>query len=426
MSLLRDFLEVAPPGTAETLAALACAESLTDSVALAIYERVSVPGLSAENFVFAFKYSGLTEPRNSEWNLAPALRQELVSECVLAVDASKAVHRMLLSLAENGENRKRAGTEVPSYLFTEAGLAYHLAGAGELEEALKHYSEASKGAFTGAQWLGANLAEEQERVGVIPAGRVETTFLRAWVLFREGQRRDAMPLFRKVAATDLEMREVAISLHILGNDNNRGQRRDSERQLRRSIEIGEGLDNQFHVAQTLHSLANLLSRQGRRFDEAEKAYQRSIKILGELDNQLGVAQTLHSLANMLSRQGRRFDEAEKAYQRSIEIDGKLDNQCGVAQTLHSLANLLSRQEGRFDEAEKAYKRSIAIGEKLRNDNHLAQVLRSYALAIESRSPDETIELLQRSLDINRRRGNQRYVRLVERTIREVRRRVEGR
>ena len=43
---------------------------------------------------------------------------------------------------------------------------------------------------------------------------------------REGNQQDAMPLFRKVASTDRLMREVAISLHILGNENNRGQRRE--------------------------------------------------------------------------------------------------------------------------------------------------------------------------------------------------------
>lgn len=66
MSLLAAFLEGSAQGTAETLAALACAESLTDVVAIGIYEKVPVADLSAEDFISAFKYSGLTEPRNSE------------------------------------------------------------------------------------------------------------------------------------------------------------------------------------------------------------------------------------------------------------------------------------------------------------------------------------------------------------------------
>jgi tetratricopeptide (TPR) repeat protein len=456
MSLLNAFLEAAPPGTARALAALACAESLTDSVALAIYEQAPAPGLAADDFVSAFKYSGLTEPRNSEWNLAPTLRRELIASPELETEARQAVHQLLLSLGLDDANRPKAGADVPSYLFTEAGRAYHFAGTGNLNEAFEHYSEASKGGFTGAQWLGAKLAEEQERNGVIPEGHVETTFLRAWVMLQEGHRQAAMPMFRQVAATDLVKREVAISLHLIGNDNTRGQRQEAERELRRSIEIREAIGDQLGIAQTLHSLANMLVRQDR-FTEAEKAYRDSVDIGEAIGNQFHVAQTLHSLANMLARQDR-FEEAEKAYRDSIEIDGKLGNQFGVAQTLHSLANMLARQDrfeeaerayrdslelsnqfgeaqtlhslanmlarqGRSEEAEKAYRDSIDIGEKLRNDNHLAQVLRSYALAIETRAPDRALSLLERSLEINRRRGNRRFVGLVERTIRDVRRRI---
>jgi len=188
MSLLDEFLEFAPPGSAVTLAALACAESLTDAVAMAIYARVPIDHLTPEEFVSAFKYSGLTEPRNSEWNLSSALRKELVTANALAQGQKRAVHELLLSLGQDEKNRAKAGSEVPSYLFTDAGAVYHLAGAGRTEEALKYYSNASKGVLTGAQWLGAKLAEEQELSGAIPTGRIETTFLRALVLWREGQK----------------------------------------------------------------------------------------------------------------------------------------------------------------------------------------------------------------------------------------------
>ncbi|NHN92744.1 tetratricopeptide repeat protein [Acetobacter sicerae] len=386
MSRLSSFLDGAPEGTATTLAALACAESLTDAVALAIYQKVPVPGLSAEKFIAGFKYSGLTEPRNSEWNLLPALREELVGKKRLLPKATgEEIHKDLLALGQVEANRQRAGTEIPSYLFTEAGQAYHFAGTGAVQTALEHYSAASRGPFNGAQWLGAKLAAEQERNHVIPEGAVETTFLRALVMLREGHKRDAMPLFRRVATTNREMREVAISLHIIGNDNNRGQRREAERELHRSIEIDKKLGNEF-----------------------------------------GVAQTLHSLANLLGRQNGRFKEAEDAYRESIEILKKLGNEFGVSQTLHSLANLLSRQNGRFKEAESAYRESINLGKKLRNDNHMAQALRSYGLAIEQHSPDEALLLLQQSLEINRRHRKWEFVRRLERDIRNMEARTTSR
>lgn len=171
MSRLSSFLDGAPEGTAITLTALACAESLTDQVALDICKMFLVRGLSPEEFVSGFKYCGLTEPRNSEWNLTPALREELIDGKLLPKDASTAVHSYLLSLGQTENNRQRAGSEIPSYLFTNAGQAYHLAGVGETEAALKQYSAASTGPFNGAQWLGAKLATEQERTKVIPEGR---------------------------------------------------------------------------------------------------------------------------------------------------------------------------------------------------------------------------------------------------------------
>ena len=381
MSVLDDFLSGAPDGVGPTLAALACAESLTDDVARAIYKNVPVPGLNADQFLSAFKYSGLTEPRNSEWNLNHELRDELVRADFLPEDAKHSVHRYLAELGQKADYHETAGRTVPTYLFSEAGLAYHLAGAGNAEAALEHYSRASLGPFNGAQWLGAKLVEEQEETGIIPEGQIETTFLRAWVMLRQGRKKEAMPLFERIAKTDEAKREVAISLHLLGND-----------------------------------------RPPRHSDQAKAELLRSIEIDDSLGNRFGVAQTLHSLANLLSKQDGRWDEAEKAYRESIEIDDSLGNRFGVAQTRHSLANLLSKQDGRWDEAEKAYRESIEIGENIHRDNHVAQTLRSYALHIERRDPQQALDLLARSLEINERRGNRRFANLVRQTIGQVRKR----
>ena len=76
----------------------------------------------------------------------------------------------------------------------------------------------------------------------------------------------------------------------------------------------------------------------------------------------------------------------------------------------------------MDEAVSSYKTSIGVLEKLRDDNGVAQTLRSYALAVEGRSPQEALGLLARSLEINERRGNRRFVNLVKREIQQVRER----
>jgi len=423
VTVLDDFLQDVPDGVGKTLAALACAESLTDEVARVIYRKVPVPGLSAEQFLSAFKYSGLTEPRNSEWNLNGELRNELVRSKYLPSDARRSVHRYLMGLGSRADLRHEAGRTVPTYLFSEAGLAYHLAGSGDTAAALEHYGRASLGPFNGAQWLGAKLVEEQEQTGAIPRAQIETTFLRAWVMLRQGRKKEAMPLFAMIAEADANKREVAISLHLIGNDLPPRRSEEAEAKLRRSIEINSSLDNRFGVAQTLHSLGNLLSRQDRRWDEAEKAYRESIEMLRSLGDRFGEAQTLHSFGNLLSRQDRRRNEAEKAYRESIEIGRRLDNRFHVAQTLHSLGNLLTRQDRRRNEAERIFEESLELGERLQRDKHIAQVLRSYALAIERRDPDKALDMLGRALEIDERQGNQRYASIVRQTIQQVRKRT---
>jgi tetratricopeptide (TPR) repeat protein len=313
-----------------------------------------------------------------------------------------------------------AGSIIPSYLFTKAGQAYHLAEAGNTKEALSLYAEAARGPLSGSQWLASNFAQEQERRKILPTGSIETTFLRAMVMFREGKRQQAEPLFREIARTVETRFEVAVSLNILGNLVGRSNRTEAEGFFQRSIEIGKQIGNQHHVAQTLHSLANLLSRDPQRAQETEELYIRAIDILEKSDDRTGVAQTLHGLANLLARDPKRAEEAEKRYSRSIEIDEKLDNLFGVALALFSLANLLARDPTRADEAEKLYLQSIKIGERIGNQNHIAQTLRSLSFIVENRSPKEAEQLLERSFELNRRANNRRGQEIVRASLRALR------
>ena len=204
--------------------------------------------------------------------------------------------------------------------------------------------------------------------------RSRTLFLRAMVLFHEGNKQASQPLFQGIAETDQARREVAISMHILGNLVWRREDAEAEYLYRRSIEIGESLGDQFGVAQRMHSLANLIGHDRSWSKEAEELYRRSIEIDESLGNSRGVAQTLHSLANLIGRDRSRSREAEELCRRSIEIDEGLGNSRGVAQTLHSLANLIGRDRSRSGEAEELYRRSIEIGEEIGNQNHVAQAL----------------------------------------------------
>ncbi|WP_152417450.1 hypothetical protein, partial [Sandarakinorhabdus sp. AAP62] len=260
LSQLSQLLQQAPPGTEKVLHAFALAECLTDHVAQSLYKGVALPGLSFDDFLEALRYSDIYEPRNSEWNIAESARRELTAKPALSKDEVRQVHALLLEAGKTG-NKARAGWETPHYLFTDAGLAYHKAATGQIESALEHYSNCSRGDYRGNQWLGAKFAEKQERDGVIPQGSIETMFLRAMVLFRTGRREQAMPLLRKVAQSEKRQREVAIALHITANDDARQQRyKEAKAAYLRSIEMLGALGDQFGLAQTEHSLANMYAR----------------------------------------------------------------------------------------------------------------------------------------------------------------------
>lgn len=376
MSSVHQILEFAPPGTEAVLQAFAQAESLTDLVAEKIYRLVPLEGIPFAQFMRALRFSNVVQPRNSEWNIRPDARARLRTAACLNDGQRRAVHRLLLD--EGKSDKGRPGLDIPHYLLTDAGIAYHQAALGETARALHHYAEAAmSGRFSGAQWLAAELAAEQERENILPSGAIETLFLRAMVLFRTGRRKEALPLLHRIAASDEVRREVGIALHLVGDDQARRRDPGAERSYKRSIAINEALHNWRTLSHVLHSAANLYARE-HRYDEAEAAYRRSIELRGhrEVNDWRGLAQTETSLGNMYARQGR-FPEAEEAFARGIDIDIALHNRFGVAKAENSLANLYVREK-RYADAEAAFERSIKIGVAINERGHVALTEHSLA------------------------------------------------
>src|SRR5581483_9422804 len=125
----------------------------------------------------------------------------------------------------------------------------------------------------------------------------------------------------------------AIAAHLYGLLIQRRDRDTAERALRDSIEWN---DSPHYRGQVYHSLGNLLTKERRRWPEAEQAFRKSIEL--RRGDAFGEAQTWHSLGNLLSKERRRWPEAEQAFRKSIQLDTDVRSQ---AETWHSLGNLLS-------------------------------------------------------------------------------------
>ncbi|MBR7918267.1 tetratricopeptide repeat protein [Burkholderia vietnamiensis] len=397
-SIAEDFIENSPAGTGRVLQMLAVAESLTDDVAMQLYELNPIPGVPAQLFVQALHYSDIVEPRNSEWHFTNEFRESLRHITDEDDELVNAAHDRLLSIGQNADV-SLGGDTVPRYLFSKGGMAYHKAAIGLTDEALRLYAQAAIGPLSGDQWLASHLASEQETDGVLPEQQIEVKFLRAMVLYREGDWEEAKPLLFEIARTREFRIEVAIASNILGVRFSRSQPRLAERLLKQSVQIGEWLGDRSHLAQSLHVLANLVARVPSRADEAEALYKRSLSLEEELNDSDGIAQTLHSFGNFLARQQHRGHEAEAAYRRSIDIEKSSGSLAGLAQTYHSLGNLL-RKNGRYDESELYLRNSLKLGERFMNLQHQAQVLRTLSFVVERTSVLEAERMLRESLRLN--------------------------
>ena len=417
--VLGTFLHECGEQVAARLRVLAAPYSLTDNVAVALLELSGFDGANARLWARAVRLSELTVERNSEWYIPAASRQSLLARC--SAEELRAADGLLLSFVSN----QRPHAEVPAYLRTFSGLAYHKSRL-DLEEGLQEYRNGAFGVCDGTYWLAGVLAAELQDVGVIPRDELLPTFIQGMYEYKEGRRREALARLRQVAVSPLLLLEVAISKHLVGiNDRNPIQ---AEELLNDSLRILRELNNTFGVAQVEHSLGNLLSEQGRRWSEAEELYRDSLRIAKELGHEFGVAQVEHSLANLLARQRGSWSEAEELYSDSLRIGKELGHEFHVAQVEHSFANLLARQGRRWSEAEELYRDSLRIEKKQGHEFGVAQVEHSFAnlLARQRGSWSEAEELYRDSLGIGKELGHEFHVAQVEHSLANLLSRQRGR
>lgn len=253
MTSVHDFLDEAPSGTARVLQGFAAAESLTDFVANRIYELDPIEGISAEQFLEVLHLANIVVPRNSEWHFVTKCRMDL--QLVNAADAEylSAVHQLLLDQGDE-DKRALAGSQIPAYLFSKTGRAYHTAALGNIKLSLTLYSEIAKSAPFNEQWLAGVLAEEQQVARVLPESAIEPAFLRGMSLYNEKMFGASEPYLRRVTSSKSCRREVAIALHLVGVIEAHRKRLDEALVLfNRSVALYEELVMQHGLGMVLNS-----------------------------------------------------------------------------------------------------------------------------------------------------------------------------
>ena len=378
------------------LSALCAAESLTDEVAIQLSTVAGLEEKEAIRFVRALHHADFVIERNSEWHFNSQMRTYLSANLVNQPTLFSAAHSLLFEISVTGDP-KCAGESIPRYLLSGVGKAFHKSASSAVD-GLKLYMEAASRELDGTQWLLGRLAIEQQEQGILPKGAVEPPFLRGMTLYQERRLNEAEYFLRRVIKSEEIREEVAISCHLIGKMDSRkpGMHAAAEELLRRSIEIGEKIHHEHHLAQALHTLGQLVGKDRSRVKEAEELLRRSLALLVKLHDQHGQAQALHTLGQLVGKDRSRVKEAEELLRRCLALD---KTQHGQAQALHTLGQLVGKDRSRVKEAEELLRRSIEIGEKIHHEHHLAQALHTLGQLVgKDRSRvKEAEELLRRSL-----------------------------
>jgi tetratricopeptide (TPR) repeat protein len=171
----------------------------------------------------------------------------------------------------------------------------------------------------------------------------EVLFLRGMAAYQRGTRKTAEADFKVVYENGRPGEIHAVAAHLYGR-----LVRDksvAEQALHDGI---RWYTERHHQGQVWHSLGNLLSKDRRRWGEAEEGYRKSLELDPTPEHQ---GQVWHSLGNLLSKDRRRWGEAEEAYRKSLELDPTPEHQ---GQVLASLAGALMKRgdPGVYDQAEE--------------------------------------------------------------------------
>lgn len=184
-------------------------------------------------------------------------------------------------------------------------------------------------------------------------------------------------------------------------------------------ENGFGIINSYRYkdpilfAKLLHDYAILLSKNEKKFDQAEKYLRKALKIRNYIsyDNSsiksIEIARALLSLGNLLSKQSSRYAEARECYGNVLAILDKLIEQgyyefsFWEALCLGNLARLLNDMAqvnfSLYPEAEKNYILAIKKYKKLREiepgayTHHVSRLLQNYGTLLKELGKDQKAE-----------------------------------
>jgi nephrocystin-3 len=304
--------------------------------------------------------------------------------------AAEPLYRRALAIAE-----KAQGAEHPSTGASLNNLAVLLRDKGDYAAAEPLYRRALA------------IAEKAQGAEHPETGRSLNNLAR--LLEDKGDYDAAEPLLRRalvIAEKSLppDHPQLTGSLYRLGNFLiDRDHSSEGVALLRRELGILEGREGSVSssVAQSLYNLGCRLAAVAR-FEEAEPLLKKEISIIEELEGEqsASVGQSLYNLGNLFADLGR-FEEAEPLLRRALSIE-EANLGPNHEDVMGSLANLgdVLRRAGEYVDAETELARAVDLARKLGFGGPFSQMAE---LRIDQKRYEDAVDLLQRCLEIRRRK-----------------------
>lgn len=258
-----EFLKNIQPKTQRAIAALSVAESLTDHAARLILKKRGVFGADATIFLELLHCADYVIARNGEWCFSEEIRSALAEISAEQLERQKDIHRLLLEIGRNGTQQTEAD-QMPAYLFTHAGMAYHSGALGWSNRALREYAKAASTSDAGELWLASLLSREQQEAGILPAGAIEPIFLRALTAYRNHDYDQAYPDLLQVSGVNQRNVLVAWALQLAGIIETRQNQYDlALAHLNKAVSLFAALKENLRLIWCLNSRSITLHRCGR-------------------------------------------------------------------------------------------------------------------------------------------------------------------
>jgi tetratricopeptide (TPR) repeat protein len=216
--------------------------------------------------------------------------------------------------------------------------------------------------------------------------------------------REILGMYQTQPASQKQQKLVALAYFQLGLiAGRRGLVQEAEEWYRKSLSIGESLDDRDTVASSYYQLGQVAIRRGE-LGEAEGWYHKSLNISKASGSRQSIANCYGELG-LVAFQQLRLDEAEDWFRKTLYIHEEIGDRHGIALSYHRLG-MAAEKRGWLHDAEELYGKSLTVFEGLGDRSSIADSYHQLGIVAEKRGRlDEAEDWYRKAVAIRKELGD---------------------